>query len=676
MSRHAPLVKDLAARLRSMDVASLVYFHTDHFEPWRSVGDAPAVGQEIVDAIGDFCRVTEKIDFARRLTLFYKPHLNYALRTGDDLVRADPRDLVGFLERTEHEERFGKEAMREVATASAHDIQLHIHHEYYTATTAHADPDAVAWFAGPLGRALDRQRLELAIGLNRAIMARETGRSTERWFFIHGHWALNASDDTSCTITDEIDLLLRNGCRGDFTFPAGRQHTNPRIAVPYLCRPFDAPKGYDRPEAEPEIAFGNAAAAASKFFVWSSPASNLQCSLDYLSASSRRQIDDTGKAARELIDNAYIAGRRLFIKTHAHSMHSYYFEHARTAVLPHQHPSAQALLSVIFEAAAEAGLEIQFLTAPEVYDLLVTAEAKPEIDLVATYLKPPRLKRAGLLRTRAPVAPSPAPSAVAPASLEAATLEAATPEPVDLAPDRALALVRDTTAAVLQQRIDALGVRGSGAYEHYSAMLQRGFSLPPHELTALEIVRQQAPRLAAYHEIGSGIGTLPFLLALNGFPAVGIECDRRRHETALAVWQALSAKAEVGKPACRLVFGRFPATAARHDAADALAILTDFVTTQSAEQRQAIIDGLRRYPYVLLDLRRFCLVREASVAQLELLGELEAQGLTRAGDIISATDSAFVLLRNDARKARPRFASWLKLPWRGRMAGHDAPDRP
>ena len=667
MSRHAPLVKELAARLRGMDVASLVYFHTDHFEPWRAVGDAPAVGQEVVDSIGDFCRVTERIDFARRLTLFYKPHLNYALRTGDDLVRADPRDLVGFLERTGHEERFGREAMREVATATAHDIQLHIHHEYYTATTAHTQPDAVAWFEGPLGHALDRQRLELAIGLNRAIMARETGRSTDRWFFIHGHWALNGSDDTSCTITDEIDLLLRNGCRGDFTFPAGRQHTNPRIAVPYLCRPFDAPKAYDRAEAEPEIAFGNASAAAKKFFVWSSPATNLQCSLDYLSASSRRQIEDTGKAARELIDNAYVAGRRLFIKTHAHSMHAHYFEYARSAVFPHQYPPAQALLSVIFEAAAQAGLAVEFLTAPEVYDLLVTAEAKPEIDLVETYLKPQGgLKRAGLLRTRVPATPPRGP----------ATIAAATVAATNLAPDRALELVRDTTAMVLRQRIDTLGVRGSGAYEHYSAMLERGFSLPPHELTALEIVRRQTPRLATYHEIGSGIGTLPFLLALNGFPAVGIECDRRRHETALAIWQEISTKAEVGKPVCRLVLGRFPATAARHDAAGALAILTDFVTTQSPQQRQAIIDGLRRYPYVLLDLRRFCLMREGSEVQRELLGELEAHGLTRAADIAPAADSAFVLLRNDAGTARRRVASWLKLPWRSRAPGLDAPGRP
>jgi len=222
VGRHNPLIKELADRLRGMDVTSLVYFHTDHFEPWRPVGGAPAVGPEIVESIYDFCRVTERIDFARRLTLFYKPHLNYALRRGAGLERADPDDLVGFLPRAEHEERFGREAMQEIVASTAHDIQLHIHHEYYTATTAHTDPEAAAWFSSPLGRSLDERRLELAIRLNREISARETGRNSVRWFFVHGHWALNASDPSSCTITNEIEILLRNGCRGDFTFPAGR----------------------------------------------------------------------------------------------------------------------------------------------------------------------------------------------------------------------------------------------------------------------------------------------------------------------------------------------------------------------------------------------------------------------------------------------------------------------
>lgn len=388
MSRHLTLVNELADRLRALELTKLVYFHTDHFEPWRPVGQAPAVGGEVVDAIADFCRVTERIDFARRLTLFYKPHLNYSLQRGGDLVRAAPEDLVGFLPRTNHEERCGREAMREVVSSSSHDIQLHIHHENYTATTAHRDPTAVSWFSSAVGKALDEQRLDLAIRLNRDIIAAETGRRTARWFFVHGHWALNGSDDSSCTVTNEIEILLRHGCLGDFTFPAGRQHVNPRIKVPYLCRPHNRPKGYDCVEAEPEVACGHAAAAAHKFFIWASRASSTHCSLDYLSAASRKHLEDTETAARALVDGSYVAGRRLYIKTHAHSMHPYYFEYARSPVFPHQYPATQAMLSVVFDAAAQAGLEIAFMTVPEVYDLLITSDSDSdsEVDLVATYL--------------------------------------------------------------------------------------------------------------------------------------------------------------------------------------------------------------------------------------------------------------------------------------------------
>ena len=394
MGRYAPLVQQLADRLRGIDVSSIAYFHADHFEPWRPIGNGPAVGPAVVESIHDFCRATERIDFARRLTLFYKPHLNYALRRGEGLIRADPDDLVGFLPRSDHEERCGREAMRGVVATTAHDIQLHIHHEYYTATTAHTDPAVIEWFASPLGRALDARRLELAIRLNREIVERETGRANARWFLVHGHWSLNASDDTSCTIVDEIDVLLRNGCRGDFTFPAGRQHTNPRIKVPYLCSPYAQPKGYDRPEAAPEIACGNAVAARDKFFIWNSPTGSGHSSLDYMSASVRRHLEDAERTANELVDTAYVADRRLYIKTHAHSLHPFYFEHSRTAVFPHQYPATQTLLSVLFDAATRAGLAVEFLTAPEVYDGLLTAKEKPVVDLVGTYLQEERPKSA------------------------------------------------------------------------------------------------------------------------------------------------------------------------------------------------------------------------------------------------------------------------------------------
>ncbi|MFI5032527.1 MAG: hypothetical protein ACHQPH_17680 [Reyranellales bacterium] len=381
MSRHARLIAKLADRLRRREVDRLAYFHTDHFEPWRSIDNAPAIGPESVLAVHDFCRSTERLEYARRLTLFYKPYVGYALRPGTDLLRVEPSDLVGFRPRSEVQARCGREAMSAVATSTCHDIQLHLHHERFTATSRHTDPDLVQWFSGPQGRSLDGSRLELAIRLSREAIAQETDRTDTRWFFVHGQWALNASDERSCTITNEIDILRRNGCAGDFTFPADYAHTNPRIEVPYFCRPVDKAKGYDSPEAEPEVACGNAAAAGEKFFIWSSSAKAGHVSLDYMFEPVRTNLANIDKAAIQLLADAYAGDRTLFIKTHAHSMNAAYFRSGNAPVFPHEYPPARELLSIVFEAATRADVEVKFLTAPEVHDTLVFAATKPEIDL-------------------------------------------------------------------------------------------------------------------------------------------------------------------------------------------------------------------------------------------------------------------------------------------------------
>jgi hypothetical protein len=310
----------------------------------------------------------------------------------------DPNDLVGFRGRTEDQERYGREAMGHVAATTSHNIQLHLHHERFTSTTRHVDPEAIRWFAGQHGRSLDEDRLSLAIRLHREAIARETGRSHDRWFFVHGQWALNASDNRACTITNEIKVLQRNGCAGDFTFPADFAHTNPHLKIPYLCRPVDKIKGYDLAEAEPEVACGNASAATTKFFIWSSRATARQCSLDYMFEPVRRHLANTEKAATELLDRSYVGDCRLFVKTHAHSMNATYIERDGGPVFPHLYPATRNLLGVLFEAATRAKITVEFLTAPEVYDVLVTAGTKPEMDLAAYYRRPSQRLRIALSR--------------------------------------------------------------------------------------------------------------------------------------------------------------------------------------------------------------------------------------------------------------------------------------
>jgi hypothetical protein len=77
---------------------------------------------------------------------------------------------------------------------------------------------------------------------------------------------------------------------------------------------------------------------------------------------------------------------------------------------------------------------------------------------------------------------------------------------------------------------------------------------------------------------------------------------------------------------------------------------------------RAIFKGLHRYPYVLIDLRRFCVVRETPVARQELLEQFLTSGFEPASDLLDDADSVFVLLHNHAvEKWHPRLAAWPRL---------------
>lgn len=201
-----------------------------------------------------------------------------------------------------------------------------------------------------------------------------------------------------------------------------------------------------------------------------------------------------------------------------------------------------------------------------------------------------------------------------------------------LEPSSAVEVVRQTTVRVLGERIRLLGINRSGAYEHYDILLSRGFPIAPGEIAVLELVRSRFPNLKSYHEIGSGLGTLPLMLAHDGFAAVGVERDDRRHLTATAILRELSTELPHIESNCRLIGAEFPAAVADLDVSDSMAILTDFVASQEAYPK--LCRGLARYRYVLLDLQRFCFKRDSTKEQEQLVEELAGYGLAPRDDII------------------------------------------
>lgn len=376
----AAVVQSLADSLRRRGVRQLVYFHCDHWEPWKVL---PGLTRSkslpvMVERVRRFIDAMNETDFTRRLTLFYKPDVYTTLDEGKESgVKAAANDAIVFRARDQAQRDHGRAALQDIVTRSAHGIEVHIHHEAYTYNTSPVSAAVGAFLASPTGRANEEARFDLAVRLCLATIREQTDLPLARWFFVHGHWGLQGSDPTVCHLTREIEILAANGCKGDFTCPSGRARVNPRLDLPYLITPVSAAKGYDCQHAMPERAFGNAAAAAHKFFVWSSLIKHRGCSLDCYAPWVRQRLNDPLVPARDLIEDSYLAGDTLFLKTHSHSMHPHYFADDQPGAFPLAEPAVQRLYGTIADAAAAAGVPIVFLTAAEVYDALVTADHTP-----------------------------------------------------------------------------------------------------------------------------------------------------------------------------------------------------------------------------------------------------------------------------------------------------------
>lgn len=187
--------------------------------------------------------------------------------------------------------------------------------------------------------------------------------------------------------------------------------------------------------------------------------------------------------------------------------------------------------------------------------------------------------------------------------------------------------VRRTTVRVLSERIRLVGIDRSGAYEHYSFWLSKGFPIRSYELAILDFVKQHLPDLRSYHEIGSGLGTVPFMLAYEGFAAVGVERDERRHLTATTILRELTAEYPHMENNCRLVGAEFPDAVLDLDVSESMAILTDFVSTQEPSAYVRLCRELAGYRYVLMDMQRFCVKRDTAEERERLVEELAKYGL-------------------------------------------------
>jgi SAM-dependent methyltransferase len=636
--------------LKSRGVHTLVYFHTDHFEPWRMVPERDGGMERCIDDVEKYLVSTSQLDFARKASLFYKANVNYLASADRELIRADPDDLLGFVPRGARDRKIGRGIVAPIV-ASSHDLQVHIHHEYYTFNDTPRDPNTFAYLQTPHGRSFDNARLELAIRLGLDTLREDGGVELDRWFFIHGHWALNGSDPHECNVVREIEILKRNGCLGDFTQPAGRIHVDSRIAAPYLVEPVAAAKGYDTPASNPVEAAGARSLAVDRFFIWASEATHRTCSIDTYSSFVQQRLKTPEATALDHAKTSVVIDGVLYLKTHCHSLQPVYFA-PDGLPMPHLDPAVQIELRTLFKAADRVGIAIEFSSASEVYDAVLDASPAAPRDLVREFQldQGAAMESIGLtvdFRTPDGQRASPPSLAIRPDSLPAPSLvkghehgagvsridgadalisayivplsqasfgedgreserqeqliDATLESPTLMDAQDVVRLNREASSIAIECARE-LGGEASGVTGFYAPRAQQHQLLQPSEVLCAHFVQKRLANAHAVYEIGCGLGLLSTLLALRGVAAVGVE----RNSARLATAERIAQKVTAGANAPRWIRGSFPkALRGEADLASSVALITNLLGSATAEQQESFIGGLVDFGAVVIDTQRF-----------------------------------------------------------------------
>lgn len=362
MGEIATDIARVSESVRRNEVRRLVYVHCDHFEPW--VGGH--ITEANVERVLAFAEAVSRVEHGRRLSLFYLC-ANPMVASHVEGARAVEGDGIGFLPPGEDALARSSVVLRDLV-ARGHEIGVHYHHEFFTDNPVHSQ--VIPELRHTRGAAIspEHERARWRLGLRSALETtrRETGLPLERWAFVHGNWALAASDPQICTIVDELRLLMDAGCVADFTFPAAYPHPGPRFTEPSAVLPVAGRFAYDLPAADPRPAFGTP--WPDRLFIWASPITARGSSIDYSARYVRDRLESPLEWALELVNQSFTRDGILFVKTHAHSMLPDHFAPRGTCIPPLLHPGIQRLLGTLFDGAVAAGAELEFTTALEVYD--------------------------------------------------------------------------------------------------------------------------------------------------------------------------------------------------------------------------------------------------------------------------------------------------------------------
>jgi len=178
----------------------------DHYEPFHRAAKPEAVERvalwrrEFNNAVGEF---RDSDGVAPRHTFFYP-------------VEKFDEDVVGSL--------------AELCRETGNETEIHLHHDRDNAENLHAT--------------LMQAKARLA---ELGMLSRDPGGEV-CYGFVHGNWALDNShaEGRHCGVVNELAVLRRTGCYGDFTLPSAPSRTQTRtINSLYYAKGSCRPKSHD-----------------------------------------------------------------------------------------------------------------------------------------------------------------------------------------------------------------------------------------------------------------------------------------------------------------------------------------------------------------------------------------------------------------------------------------------
>src|SRR5262249_20351947 len=153
---------------------------------WAAITPGRVINKLNAEHLMVFADDLSKLDYARKLTLFYCDRFGFAYDRHRELIRAADDDFVGFVARTPEEWEITRSGMKYLTDTAQHKTKPHPPHEEFTNNTSHKDPAVVEYYKTDRARALDGARIELALKLSKDAIRQETDIDLQEWHFVHG----------------------------------------------------------------------------------------------------------------------------------------------------------------------------------------------------------------------------------------------------------------------------------------------------------------------------------------------------------------------------------------------------------------------------------------------------------------------------------------------------------